>query len=86
VLDAQCWARDPELHGNKTKRKSLPIEAKESNKWLKKRLWHSQAALTPPFHPYPDMALIVKRAAKSADIKNKPGATAGDDPSSPFRC
>lgn len=35
VLDAQCWARDPEEHGKKAKRQTLPIEAKESNKWLK---------------------------------------------------
>lgn len=35
VLDAQCWARDPNEHGKKTKRHALPIEAKESNKWLK---------------------------------------------------
>jgi len=35
LLDAQCWARDPEEHGKKAKRHTLPIEAKESNKWLK---------------------------------------------------
>ena len=34
LLNAQCWARDPEEHGKKAKRHSLPIEAKESNKWL----------------------------------------------------
>lgn len=34
LLDAQCWARDPEEAGNKEKRKQLPIEEKESIKWL----------------------------------------------------
>ena len=34
LLNAQCWARDPEEHGKKAKRHTLPIEAKESNKWL----------------------------------------------------
>jgi len=35
LLDVQCWARDPKEHGKKHKRKQLPIEAKESMKWLK---------------------------------------------------
>jgi hypothetical protein len=35
VLDAQCWARDPEDVGKKEKRKQLPIEEKESVKWLR---------------------------------------------------
>jgi hypothetical protein len=34
LLDVQCWARDPKEHGKKHKRKQLPIEAKESVKWL----------------------------------------------------
>lgn len=34
LLNAQCWARDPEEFGKKAKRHTLPIEAKESNKWL----------------------------------------------------
>jgi len=34
VLAAQCWARDPEEYGKKAKRHSLPIEEKESSKWL----------------------------------------------------
>jgi hypothetical protein len=33
-LDALCWARDPEEFGKKTKRKQLPIEEKESYRWL----------------------------------------------------
>jgi hypothetical protein len=34
VLDAQCWARDPNDKGKRVRRKSLPIEQKESRKWL----------------------------------------------------
>lgn len=34
LLAAQCWARDPSEFGKKAKRHSLPIEQKESNKWL----------------------------------------------------
>jgi hypothetical protein len=35
VLDAQCWARDPEDKGKRARRKQLPIEQKESQKWLR---------------------------------------------------
>ena len=35
VIDAQCWARDPEDRGKRERRKSLPIEQKESMKWLR---------------------------------------------------
>ncbi len=35
VLDAQTWARVPEEHGKKAKRKQRPIEEKESYKWLR---------------------------------------------------
>lgn len=34
LLAAQCWARDPEEFGKRAKRHTLPIEQKESNKWL----------------------------------------------------
>ena len=34
LLDVQCWARDPEDKGKKYRRKELPIEQKESMKWL----------------------------------------------------
>jgi hypothetical protein len=33
-MDVQCWARDPQDVGKRERRKSTPIEAKESNKWL----------------------------------------------------
>ncbi len=34
LLDVQCWARDPKEGGKKHRRHQLPIEAKESKKWL----------------------------------------------------
>lgn len=34
-VDVQCWARDPDDFGKKDRRHRLPIEAKESFKWLK---------------------------------------------------
>src|SRR2546427_2064453 len=35
VLDAQCWARDLKDKGKRIRRKRLPIEQKESQKWLR---------------------------------------------------
>ena len=35
LLAVQCWARDPKDFGKKHRRHQLPIEAKESVKWLK---------------------------------------------------
>ena len=35
LLDVQVWRRDPEEHGKRHLRTKLPIEQKESNKWLK---------------------------------------------------
>jgi len=35
ILDAQCWARDPKERGKRYRRKELPIEQKESMKWLR---------------------------------------------------
>lgn len=34
LLDVQCWARDAEEAGKRYRRKELPIEQKESLKWL----------------------------------------------------
>jgi hypothetical protein len=34
-LDVQCWSRDPAHFGSKAKRHRVPIEEKESFKWLK---------------------------------------------------
>jgi hypothetical protein len=35
VLDAQCWTRDPEDRNKSARRDHVPIEQKESNKWLR---------------------------------------------------
>jgi hypothetical protein len=35
LIDVQCWARDAQAFGKKHQRKNLPIEQKESYKWLK---------------------------------------------------
>jgi hypothetical protein len=35
ILDAQCWARDPDSIGKKVNRATTPIEQKESMKWLR---------------------------------------------------
>lgn len=34
LLNVQCWARDPKEAGKRSRRKELPIEQKESFKWL----------------------------------------------------
>jgi hypothetical protein len=34
LLDVQCWARDPQERGKRHQRAQLPIEQKESMKWL----------------------------------------------------
>ena len=34
LFDAQCWTRDPAEHGKARERERLPIEEKESRKWL----------------------------------------------------
>ena len=35
ILDAQCWARDPQQRGKSSRRKEVPLEQKESRKWLR---------------------------------------------------
>lgn len=35
LIDANVWVRDPREFGKKQKRKELPIEAKESHKWMR---------------------------------------------------
>lgn len=34
LVNAQCWARDEATYGKKKRRSELPIDQKESNKWL----------------------------------------------------
>jgi hypothetical protein len=35
LVDVQCWARDPGDFGKRVRRHDVPIEQKESNKWLR---------------------------------------------------
>jgi hypothetical protein len=35
IVDAQCWSRDPNNRNKREQRKQLPIEQKESRKWLR---------------------------------------------------
>lgn len=62
LLDAQCWARDPEEAGKKEKRKELPIEEKESVKWLRS---YRAVAKVQELCP---QTLIVSMGDREADI------------------
>ena len=62
VLDAQVWARDPQDRGKTRRRKELPIEQKESMKWLRSyRRVNEIAKLCPE-------TLIVSVGDREADI------------------
>ena len=61
-IDAQCWARDPAEFGKKTQRHLLPIEQKESYKWLKSY----QAVAAAQAH-CPD-TLLVSVGDREADV------------------
>lgn len=77
LLAAQCWARDPEEYGKKAKRHTLPIEAKESNKWLT-----SFKAATTAATKCPDTT-IVSVGDREADIYEL-FALAGKVPKAPL--
>ena len=62
LLSAQCWARDPAEFGKKAKRHQLPIEKKESNKWLT-----SFKAVTATAAACPDTT-VVSVGDREADI------------------
>ena len=62
LIDVQCWARDPEDFGKKHDRHRLPIEQKESNKWLK-----SFSALAALQGTCPD-TVLVSVGDREADI------------------
>lgn len=53
LLNVQCWARDPNEVGKKAQRKKLPIEQKESAKWLR-----SYRAVAEAQHHCPDTRLV----------------------------
>jgi len=60
ILDAQCWARDPEEAGEN--RRGLPIEEKESVKWLKSYRRTAEAQRLSP------KTLFVSTGDREADI------------------
>jgi len=62
LLDVQCWARDFRDIGKKHRRKQLPIEEKESIKWL-----NSYRAVSEVQRLCPD-TLIVSVADRESDI------------------
>lgn len=62
ILDAQCWVRDPQETGKSKKRQRLPIEEKESIKWL-----HSYRKVAEIQKLCPD-TLIVSVGDRESDI------------------
>lgn len=62
LLDVQCWARDPEEYGKKHYSHKLPIEQKESYKWLK-----SYQAVAAVQKQCPD-TMLVSVGDREADI------------------
>lgn len=62
LLDVQCWARDGEQFGKKHKRKQLPIEQKESYKWLR-----SFQSVAEAQHHCPN-TILVSMGDREADI------------------
>ena len=62
LLDVQCWARDLEDRGKRHRRKKLPIEQKESMKWL-----NSYRAVSEVQSLCPD-TMLVSVGDREADI------------------
>jgi hypothetical protein len=62
LLDVQCWTRDPADFGKKHRRYNLPIEQKESHKWIK-----SYQAVSEARKHCPD-TLLVSVGDREADI------------------
>lgn len=62
LIDVQCWSRDKKEFGKKHKRYMLPIEEKESNKWLTS--YRKAAEIQ---KAYPDVT-VVSVGDREADI------------------
>lgn len=75
-VDAQCWARDAEQFGKKALRHDLPIEHKESYRWIK--AYRGLAAVQ---KRQPEVRLV-SMADREADIYEL-FAEAAQDPSGP---
>lgn len=76
LLDVQCWARESTTLGKKHLRKELPIEKKESIKWL-----HSFSAVSEAQKLCPD-TMIVSIGDREADIYDL-FHKAAEDPAGP---
>jgi hypothetical protein len=61
-LDVQCWARDPQDFGKKSRRRGTPIEQKESIKWLKS--YRALAAV----QPHLPNTVLVSVGDREADV------------------
>lgn len=75
-VDAQCWARDAEQFGKKALRHDLPIEQKESYRWIKA---YRALAAVQKRHP---QVTLVSLGDREADIYEL-FAEAAQDPSGP---
>ena len=62
LLDLQCWTRDPNDAGKKYRRKQLPIEEKESSKWIESYRAVVEAQKLSP------QTMLVSVADREADI------------------
>ncbi len=51
LLDVQCWARDGQEMGKAQRRRELPIEHKESAKWLRSFAAAAGCATSMPQQP-----------------------------------
>jgi len=76
LLNVQCWARDPDDVGKKHRRHQLPIEEKESQKWLV-----SYRAVAEVQKTCPD-TLLVSVGDREADVYEL-FSEAAQDPSGP---
>jgi hypothetical protein len=75
-VDAQCWAREAEAFGKKALRHELPLEEKESYRWIK-----AYRALAAVQQRHPDVRLV-SVADREADIYEL-FAEAAKDPKAP---
>lgn len=75
-VDARCWAREVEAFGKKALRHDLPIEQKESYRWIK--AYRELAAVQ---QRHPDVTLV-SVADREADIYELFGEAA-QDPNAP---
>lgn len=76
LLDVQCWARDPQAFGKRHRRYALPIEQKESQRWVRSFQQVAEAQRRCP------QTLLVSVGDREADIYELL-LLAGRDPTGP---